>query len=78
MQSLDHPAVLMMVSIGTLFTTALVDALLVLCGVKSAKSIPASFSPNFSHLAIVLWVAAECGFCVTTNRLDSDLRFLFF
>ena len=73
MQSLDHPAVLMMVSMGTLFTTALVEALLVLCGVNRVKSIPANFNPNLSHPAMVLLEAGEYGFCVIMNKLESVL-----
>ena len=73
MQSFDQPAVLIIVSIGILFAAALVDAPLVLCGVNKVKSIPANRSPSLIHAAIVLLDAAECGFCVMMNKLESVL-----
>ena len=62
MQSFDQPAVLIIVSIG-----------IVLCGVNKVKSIPANRSPSLIHAAIVLLDAAECGFCVMINKLESVL-----
>ena len=75
MQSFYQPAVLIIVSIGILFTAALVDAPLVLCGVNKVKSILANHSPSLIHAAIMLLGAAECGFCVLINKLESVLMF---